>query len=86
MATEASFCKSFSNWNQVKVAQNEPSSFVSDSESNQSVKVWLLGNERRRDHPMRTVSLIAPANGGRDAVRVALNEERQVSELLLRRQ
>ena len=86
MATDASFCKSFSDWNQVKITQNEPSSFVSDSESNKSVKVWLLGSERRRDHPMRTVSLVAPAKGGRDALREALNADSKITELLLRQQ
>jgi hypothetical protein len=83
---DKSFCNSFSDWKEATITPKVSSSSTPESESNQSVKVWLLGNERRRDHPMRTVSLIAPANGGHDAVRVALNEERQVSELLLRRQ
>lgn len=83
---DESFCNSFSDWKEATITPKVSSSSASESESNQSVKVWLLGNERRRDHPMRTVSLVAPADGGRDAVREALNEESQVSELLLRPQ
>ena len=55
------------------------------AESNQSVKIWLLGNERRRDHPLRTVPLLSPKDGGRNVVRKALSEESKVTELLLRR-
>jgi hypothetical protein len=43
-----------------------------------SAKVWLLGNERRRDHPMRTLKLAAP-----ERLREALNEETKVHRLLL---
>lgn len=89
--TASSLCNSYSNWREIAITQKgSTSSMISsvlDSGSNQSVKVWLLGNERRREHPLRTVSLVAPAIiGGHDAMREALNEERQVTELLLRRQ
>ena len=78
------FCNSFSDWKEVMVTQKEHSSSGSDNELNQSVKVWLLGNERRRDHLMRTVSLVAPAKGGREALREALYKDNEVSELILR--
>ena len=35
---------------------------------------------------MRTVSLVAPAKGGRDALREALNADSKITELLLRQQ
>ncbi len=78
-------CNSFSDWKEVMATRKEQSSSGSDNELNQSVKVWLLGNERQRDHPMRTVSRVAPVKGGRDALREALNEDNEVSELILRR-
>mmetsp|Transcript_6164 Transcript_6164/g.8921 ORF Transcript_6164/g.8921 Transcript_6164/m.8921 type:complete len:377 (+) Transcript_6164:44-1174(+) len=42
-------------------------------------KVWLLGNERRRDHRMRTVKLSAPE----DKLRGALSETREVKRTIL---
>lgn len=83
---KAIVCNSFTNWNEVKAAQKLLPSSESEPESNQSVKVWLLGNERRRDHPLRTVPLLSPAEGGRDVVREALAEKSQVTELWLRQQ
>ena len=84
--TSYPFCNSFSNWNEAQIIQKEATtSPTTVAESNQSVKIWLLGNERRRDHPMRTVPLLAP-KGGRDIVREALAETKQVSELWLRQQ
>lgn len=83
-----SFCIPFDDWDAVPVCSNTSSSISStsvESEENQ-LKVWLLGNVRRRDHPLRTVSLLAPVNGGRDVVRKALSEESQVTELWLRQQ
>ncbi|KAL3816363.1 hypothetical protein ACHAXA_000441 [Cyclostephanos tholiformis] len=78
-------CNPFDDWNEVNAVRRESiPSIPSDSQSNQSVKVWLLGNERRRDHPLRTVSLLAPADGGRDAVREALNEKIRVTDMWLR--
>jgi len=79
-------CNSYSNWKEV--ANDIPTTNDSDdtaAESNQSVKIWLLGNERRRDHPLRTVPLLSPKDGGRNVVRKALSEESKVTELLLRR-
>ncbi|KAL7536355.1 hypothetical protein ACHAXR_007111 [Thalassiosira sp. AJA248-18] len=82
--TESAFCNPFTNWSEVDVAHKDAPSPTTDLEPNQSVKVWLLGNERRRDHPLRTVPLQAPVEGGRDAVREALAEKSQVTELWLR--
>jgi len=87
--TETKLCNSFSNWKEVTMNDDIPTT-INDSdnaaaESNQSVKIWLLGNERRRDHPLRTVPLLSPKYGGRDVVRKALSEESKVTELLLRR-
>ena len=86
VATDAPLCNEFLNWNEVKTTAKEFSAKddASAAEPNQSVKLWLLGNDRRRDHPMRTVPLLAPIEGGRDAVRKALSEEQDVTELWLR--
>ena len=85
--TSYTFCNSFANWNEVQISQKEvTTSSPTTTESNQSVKIWLLGNLRRRDHPMRTVPLLAPKEGGRDIVRAALAEGEQVSEIWLRQQ
>jgi hypothetical protein len=82
--TDGAPCNPFDEWNEVSATT--PKEFPpSDPQSNRSVKVWLLGNERRRDHPLRTVSLLAPEDGGRDAVREALVEKNRVTELRLRR-
>ena len=81
-------CNSFSNWKEVTndiPTTNDSDNAAAAAESNQSVKIWLLGNERRRDHPLRTVPLLSPKDGGRDVVRKALSEESKVTELLLRR-
>ena len=87
VATDAPLCNEFPNWNEVKTTAKEFSAEdASAAEPNQSVKLWLLGNDRRRDYPMRTVPLLAPIEGGRDAVRKALSEEQDVTELWLRRQ
>lgn len=86
--TLGAFCNPFDDWDDVPICSNSSSSISStsvESESNQ-LKVWLLGNERRRDHPLRTVSLLAPVNGGRDVVRKALSEESRVTKLRLRQQ
>ena len=83
-ATE--LCGAFSEWNEVDVVQNSQAELPATQESNQSVKVWLLGNERRRGYPMRTANLLSPEYGGRDSLRKALAEETLVTELLLRHQ
>ena len=82
--TDDLLCNKFSDWKSVVISQPELFDEV-DPQSNQSVKVWLLGNERRRDYPMRTVPLLAPSRGGREVVRKALSEEHKVSELWLRK-
>ena len=79
-------CNAFSEWNEVNVVQNTQIEVPDTQESNQSVKVWLLGNERRRGYPMRTANLLSPAHGGRESLRKALSEKSLVTELLLRQQ
>jgi hypothetical protein len=44
-----------------------------------AAKIWLLGNERRRDHPMRTLEILSPKT-----LRTALEEESTVSRFLLK--
>ncbi len=78
-------CNSFSDWKEVEAAPMTSLKSETETEPNRSVKVWLLGNERRREHPMRTVPLLAPEEGGRAAVRRALAESSRVTELRLRR-
>jgi hypothetical protein len=80
------FCNPFDDWDAVPmcpITSSSSSPTSVESEPNH-LKLWLLGNERRRDHPLRTVSLLAPVNGGRDVVRKALSEESRVTELWLR--
>lgn len=79
-------CNAFSEWNEVDIVQSTQTEVPDTQESNQSVKVWLLGNERRRGYSMRTTNLLSPVHGGRDSVRKALSEESVVTELLLRQQ
>lgn len=79
-------CNGFSEWNEVDVVQSTQTEVPDAQESNQSVKVWLLGNERRRGYSMRTANLLSPAHGGRDRLRKALSERSLCTELLLRLQ
>ena len=77
-------CSDFSDWKEVEVSASlltkTPSSTMPES-----VKIWLLGNERRRKYPLRTVPLLSPSRGGREAVREALTEKSKVTKLMLRR-
>jgi hypothetical protein len=82
----AELCNAFSEWDEVDVVQNTKAELPDTQESNQSVKVWLLGNERRRGYPMRTANLLSPEHGGRESLRKALSEKSMVTELLLRQQ
>lgn len=79
-------CSAFSEWSEVAVMRSTQTEVPDTQESNQSVKVWLLGNERRRGHSMRTANLLSPEHGGRGSLRRALSEESVVTELLLRQQ
>ncbi|KAL7534762.1 hypothetical protein ACHAWF_004945 [Thalassiosira exigua] len=77
-------CNPFADWIEAEESQRASTpSPVTDSNLNRPVKVWLLGNERRRDHPLRTLPLFPPAKGGREAVREALAEQRRVTKLRL---
>eukprot|EP00986_Skeletonema_menzelii_P014272 scaffold9235_cov152-Skeletonema_menzelii.AAC.2 len=84
--TNNELCNAFSEWREVDVVKNTQTEVPETQESNQSVKVWLLGNERRRGYPMRTANLLSPEHGGRESLRKALSEKSQVTELLLRQQ
>lgn len=52
-----------------------------DNDEAKAAKIWLLGNERRRDHPMRTIKLSASG-----ATQDALAEEAVVSRVWMSRQ
>lgn len=52
----------------------------SSSESPASVKIWLLGNERRRGYPMRTVKMKTTSNS---SLKEALFESDKVSRVYL---
>ncbi len=57
--TMDTFCNALSNWNKGGFLEGSPLLL------HQILQKWLLGNNRRRDHPMQTVvSLLAPAEGG----------------------
>ena len=79
-------CSAFSEWRKVDVVKNTQIEVPDTQESNQSVKVWLLGNERRRGYPMRTANLLSPEHGGRESLRQALSQKSLVTETLLRQQ
>jgi len=82
--TKLSFCNKFSDWKYMPISQPRDDLEPSDPNAKQSVKVWLVGNERRRDYTMRTVPLICPLKGGQEIVSEALAEEYKVTELQLR--
>lgn len=83
-STETNLVSKYPSWTEVPIEQQSSDIPPPDSQSNQSVKVWLLGNERRRGHPMRTAPLLSPEDGGREAVRGALGEKDKVTQLWLR--
>ena len=78
-------CSDFSAWKEVEVSAPSSTTTPSTNTMPQSVKIWLLGNERRRDFPMRTVPMLAPSRGGRESVREALAEKSKVTRIMLRR-
>lgn len=77
-------CNQFSDWKSVPISQPREDIELTDPNAKQSVKVWLVGDERRRDYAMRTVPLLCPEKGGQDVVREALMEDSKVTELWLR--
>lgn len=79
-----SLCNKYLNWRSVPISQPLEDIEATDPNGKQSVKIWLTGNERRRDHVMRTVPLLCPTKGGQNIVREALAEEKKVTELWLR--
>ena len=72
-----SLVNSFSEWTPAFGPENKNAGATEDSESKKA-KIWLLGNERRRDYPMRTLKL-----SGNQKVREALFEPETVSSLTL---
>ncbi len=40
---------------------------ITEEAATSKVKIWLLGNERRRDYPMRTIKMKAISSSARDA-------------------
>jgi hypothetical protein len=69
-----------SEWSEVYNLSQEDDTRLPEDDSAERVaaKVWLLGNQRRRDYPGRTLKLVAPSN-----LRTALYEESIVSLILL---
>lgn len=51
---------------------------ATDSDSSKNVKIWLLGNERRRDHTMRTIKM-----KGKESMRDAFLDSHRVSHMTL---
>ena len=82
---DESRCNQFSDWKPVPISQPPEDLELTDVNTKQSVKVWLVGNERRRDYTMRTVPLLCPEKGGQDVVYEALSEDSKVTELWLRK-
>lgn len=75
----------FFSWSSVDIAETKADDYQScrtefDDSEWVPAKIWLLGNERRREHPTRTVQLLSPK-----AVRGALEEASAVSRFLLKR-
>ncbi|KAL7466256.1 hypothetical protein ACHAXS_006546 [Conticribra weissflogii] len=80
---EENLCNKFEEWVEESILLRTTPQQSADPSANKPVKVWLLGNDRRRGYPMRTVPLFAEEDGGRELVREALGEESQVSMLWL---
>ena len=67
-------CNEKSNWN-----ANQIQDIGQDTDEAKAAKIWLLGNERRRNHQMRTIKLSAP-----ETTQDALAEETTVSRVWMR--
>ena len=72
--TDVVKCNTKSNWK-----ENEIRNVGQDTDETKAAKIWLLGNERRRDFPMRTIKLSAP-----ETTQDALAEETVVSRVWMR--
>jgi hypothetical protein len=77
---ESISCTQRSEWSEVFELSEEEDTCLpaDDNQERLSAKIWLLGNQRRRDYPMRTLKLASP-----ESLRTALNEETTVGRLLL---
>lgn len=82
---DTELCNTFSEWHEVDVVRSTRTKLPDTQDPNQSVKVkvWLLGNERRRGYLMRTVNLLSPEHGGHERLRKALSAKSQVTELFI---
>ena len=67
-------CNAKSKWN-----ANQIQDIGQDTDKAKAAKIWLLGNERRRNHQMRTIKLSAP-----ETTQDALAEETAVSRVWMR--
>ena len=68
-------CNAKSDWN-----ANQIQDIGQDTYEAKAAKIWLLGNERRRDHQLRTIKISAP-----EATQDALAEETVVSRVWMHR-
>jgi hypothetical protein len=73
-------CQKVSKWSEVYMQPDANVTCQNYEETEMlAAKIWLLGNERRREHPMRTLKLLAPTNA-----RSAMAEESTVSHFFLK--
>jgi hypothetical protein len=77
----APYCSSFEEWKPVQVTSHHETSAGEEAEqASLNAKIWLLGDERRRDHTYRTVKMSAPIY-----LRDALGEGSRPRRLTLRK-
>lgn len=78
-----SLCEPRSAWEDAHGKAEETDDGVCVNEGSETeyikIKIWLLGNERRRSHQMRTIPLMAP-----ESLATALQEESNVRKMTLR--
>jgi hypothetical protein len=82
VARNGKYCAEREKWNEFFSlnASDAEQTCTQEEEKPLSAKVWLLGNERRRDHAMRTLKLAAP-----ESLRTLLTEESRVGLTILER-
>lgn len=79
ISRDYSMCHSRHTWQPLDVAIPPTEVSKEETKHTESTKIWLLGNERRRNHMMRTIKLLAP-----EEIRSALAEESAVRRLQLK--
>jgi hypothetical protein len=83
VAGNETYCAERDKWTEVfsfQHASDAEQTCTQEEEKPLSAKVWLLGNERRRDYAMRTLKLAAP-----ESLRTLLTEESRVGRTILER-